>query len=151
VGKEILLILSVQKAVLPSDSKAVFGVIRMYELQTCEIPLLWRSGSAVWSAASAMRAMPAHMDDPPEEARSPGSSDPGIRPPPSARRGLHARPALLQAPGRGVAGVSVSLPPGAAPVCRSTQSPDDSSWAPRAPGRWSVVRVRRNAVGPVLD
>jgi hypothetical protein len=123
----------------------------MHGLQACEIPLLWCAGSTVWPTASAVRAMRTHVDDSPEEARSADSSDANVGPAPSVRGRLHARPAVLQASGRGVAGVSVSLPPGAAPVCRPPQPAEDSSWTARAPGRWSVVRVRRNAVGPVLD
>ena len=151
MDKEILLTPCVRKVGFPAVSTTDFELIRMHELQACEIPLLWRSGSTVWSTAATVRAMPAHMDNPPEETRSPDASDAGIRSAPSIRGGLRARPALLQAPRCGVAGVSVSLPPGVAPVCRPPQSAEDSSWTPRAPGRWSMVPVRRNAVGSLLD
>jgi hypothetical protein len=126
-------------------------LFRMHELQACEIPLLWRSGSTVWSTSATVRAMPAHMDDPPEEARSADSSDADVPPAPSILGGLHALPALFQSPWRVVAGVSVPLPPRVAPICRPTQSAEDSSWTPRAAGRWSLVRVRRNTVGPLFD
>ena len=151
MGKEILLKLGVRRAGFSAGRVARFELFRMHELQACGIPLLWRAGSTVWSTSATVRAMPAHMDGPPEKARSSGSSDAGIRSAPSIRRGLHARPALLQAPWRVVARVSVSLPPGVAPVCRPTQSAEDSAWAPRPSGRWSMVRIRRNAVGPLLD
>lgn len=64
MGKEILLIPSVRRAGFPSDRSIGFGVIRMHGLQACEIPLLWCSGSAVWSTAPAVRALPAHDLDP---------------------------------------------------------------------------------------
>jgi hypothetical protein len=151
MGKEILLTLRMWKTGSPSGSGAGSEVIRMHEIQTCEIPLLWRSGSAFWAAAAAVCAMPTHVDSPSEEAGSPISSDAGIRPAPSPRGRFHAYPALLQASGRGVAGVSISIPPGAAPLCCPPQSASDPKRAPRTPSRWSVVRVRRKAVGPIPD
>ena len=88
-----------------------FEVIRMHELQACEVSLLWRSGSAVWSAEATVHGMSAHVDDSSEEARSPAPSNTGLRAAPSSRGRPYARPALLEAPRRGVAGVPVSLPP----------------------------------------
>ncbi len=76
MGKEILLMFCVAKAGFPSGSKLGTEVLRMHELQTCEIPLLRRFSSTVWSAASAVHAMPAHLGDSPEAARSPCPSDP---------------------------------------------------------------------------
>jgi hypothetical protein len=40
MGKEILLTICALKAGFPSDSKAEWGLIRMDEIQACEIPLL---------------------------------------------------------------------------------------------------------------
>ena len=65
MGKEILLTLSVGKAGFPSDSRAGFDLIRMHEFQACEIPLLWCSGSALWSAAAPEpRDAPVHVNVP---------------------------------------------------------------------------------------
>ena len=47
-GKEILLKFGMVKVVLSSGSKLGAGVIRMHELQTCEMPLLRCCGSTVW-------------------------------------------------------------------------------------------------------
>src|SRR2546422_2524991 len=68
MGKEIRLTFCVAKAGFPSGSKLGAEVLRMHELQTCEIPLLWRSGSTVWSAAPPVCAMPPHLDGAPEKA-----------------------------------------------------------------------------------
>jgi hypothetical protein len=121
----------------------------MHELQACEIPLLWRSGSEVWSKTSAMCGMRAHLDDSAEEARSPAPSVAGIDSEPRPGGRIHAPAALLQTPGRETAGVSVSLPPGALSVCRPSCSSEDSSRPFGPSGRWSLVRVRRGALGPL--
>lgn len=48
-GKEILLMIDRLKANFASDGLAKGGVIRMHEIQACEIPLLWGASSAIWS------------------------------------------------------------------------------------------------------
>src|SRR2546425_914126 len=79
MDKEILLKFGMVKAVFSSGSKLGAGVIRMHELQTCEIPLLWCRGSTVWSAAPPVCAVPAYLDEPSEKARSPVPSTALIR------------------------------------------------------------------------
>src|SRR5207249_12289563 len=75
MGKEIRLTFCVAKAGFPSGSKLGAEVLRMHELQTCEIPLLWRSGSTVWSAAPPVCAMPPHLEGAPEKAGAASASD----------------------------------------------------------------------------
>jgi hypothetical protein len=42
----------------------------MHEVETCEISLLWCSSAAFWSPATAVCAMPPHMDGSATEARA---------------------------------------------------------------------------------
>src|SRR5207244_4342236 len=125
------------KAVFSSGSELGAGVIRMHELQTCEIPLLWRSGSTVWSAAPPVRAVPSHLDCAPEKAGAAGASDDRDLAASRTGGGLHPSTTVLQATGSGAAGVSVSISPGTAAVCFPACSTEDSSWAPGASCRRS--------------
>jgi phage regulator Rha-like protein len=52
MDKEILLMVMAEKTDFQSDKRSAFGVIRVHELQACEIPLLWRFGSAFWSTTA---------------------------------------------------------------------------------------------------
>ena len=146
-----MLMFGVVKARFPSCSESGRELIRMYELQTCEISLLWRPDSAVWSAASSVRAMSSHVDDPREKARSSGVPHASVRPPSSTGRRPRAFTALFQATGRGITGVSVSLPPSAASVCFPTCSTEDPARVLGATCRWSLVPVQRGALGPLLN
>src|SRR6266853_1825720 len=117
MGKEIQLMFCVAKAGLPSGSKLGTEVLRMHELQTCEIPLLWRSGSTVWSAAPPVCAMPPHLDGAAEKAGAASASDDSDLAAPRTGGRLHPFTTVLQAAGSGAAGVSVSISPGNAAVC----------------------------------
>src|SRR6266849_2589322 len=143
MGKEILLKFGMMKAVFSSGRKLRAGVIRMHELQTCEIPLLWCCGSTVWSAAPPVRAVPSHPDCAPEKTGAAGASDDGDLSASRTGGGLHSCTSVLQAIGSGAAGVSVSISPGIAAVGFPACSTEDSSWAPGASCRRSVVPVRR--------
>jgi len=123
----------------------------MHELQACEIPVLWCFCLAIWSAATAACSMPTYVDNPPAEAWSSYASDAEIRPLQGPRGWPLSRAAILKAPWGGVAGISVSFPPGTSSLCRSAQSSGDPQGASRAPGRWLVVRVRWSAVGSLFD
>lgn len=125
--KEILLTPRVAKAFSSSGRVSGCGLVRMHGFQAYEIPVLRSSRPPVWTAAKAVRAVPAHVDDPPEEARAPRPPDAGVGPPKGVRARLHGRPALLQAPGGCAAGPSVSIPTGAAARCCPAQSPTDPS------------------------
>jgi hypothetical protein len=47
MGKEILLKNFVKQPLFPSKNRSEFGVVRMHEFKTCEIPLLRRSDSTI--------------------------------------------------------------------------------------------------------
>src|SRR5881227_1889469 len=115
----------------------------MHAIEACEIPLLRSSASAFRFAAPTVRAMWAHLDGAAEKARPSDSPNLSGRSTPSTGAGLHARPTLLQASGRGLAGVSVPISPGAATVCRAPHATEAPARTARAAGRWPVVRVRR--------
>jgi len=151
MGKEILLMFWVAKTGFPSGSKLGTEVLRMHELQTCEIPLLRRFGSTVWSAAPPVCAMPPHLDGAPEKAGAASASDnSGLA---ASRTGgrLQSFTTLLQATGSGAAGVSVSISPSNAAVRFPACSTEDSPRTPGASCRRSMVPVRRRALGPLLD
>src|SRR5437762_12315819 len=96
----------------------------MHAIEACEIPLLRSSASAFRFAAPTVRAMWAHLDGAAEKARPSDSPNLSGRSTPSTGAGLHARPPLLQASGRGRAGVSGPIARGAATVCRSLAATD---------------------------
>jgi hypothetical protein len=123
----------------------------MHELQAREISLLRHSSKAVWAASPAMRSMRSNLDCSPEKAGAPISSHVDIRPAAGVGGGLQPWSTVLQTAWSGVAGVPVSLPPGASTLCRATRSAEDPSRPPCSSGRWAVVRVRRSAMGPLPD
>jgi hypothetical protein len=151
MGKEILLMVSVEKAHSAWGNRRFCGLVRMHELPACEIPLLWSASLSFWTPPPTVFGLQTYVDDSAEEARSSGSSQRAHNPSSRLRGRFHASPIGNVAPRYGVAHVSVSLPESTRAFCSPTQPTASAIWNVGAPGRWIVVPVQAQTMGTVSD
>lgn len=135
----------------PSEAEVGIEVIRVHELQAREIPLLWRSSSAIWPATAPMRSMRPYLDCSSQAARPSTASHGAFGSPQSSGEGLYGWPAFLEKMRSRPAGVPISLPASASSFCRSAQPATNPCWGSYPSGRRPVVRVRGCAMGAVPD
>jgi hypothetical protein len=123
----------------------------MHEFKTCEIALLRCSGSTVWTAASTVRGMQAHLDNSTQEARQATAPNSVDCPRARARGRFHVDAAVLQVLRRRAARVSLSLSAGFTAVCSPARATEDSGRTAHSVSRWPLVRVRCDSMGLVPD
>src|SRR5437867_6994738 len=114
MGKEILLKDFLKQPRFSSQNPSEFGVVRMHEYETCEIPLLRSSDSTIRPSAPAMCSVQANLDGSAQEAGPSKTSDSRDA---SQRRVVEQVYPASAGPAAGTLGLahlSLSIPPGLA-------------------------------------
>ncbi len=138
-------------SVYPSEITLGFGIIRMYEHKTCEVPLLPCRYSSIWAPASSMLQLQTDLDNSTEEARSASNSNAAQYFQPSISGKIHPSTFDSTTSWHAFAEPSVPIPPSVAQSCDSAQLAKPSSGTFDSSGRWTAIPLSQKAMGTVFD
>ena len=139
------------KGLFSSRNLNDYGIIRMHEYKTCEIPLLSVSNPSVRSSKKTMHSLQKDLVNSSQETWASDDSDfsQSLEPNFSAR--LHASTSGSSSSACGLVKFSPPVSTSAQPLCRSSLSSKDTFWATDFISRRTLLFIPQKALGFVLN